>query len=362
MSTSKMCRIYYLAAELKPDIPNKKLLSLLGNGWSQLITAGSLYGLAGTSAAVPDCSFDQLVNFYEQGASSGATPNMEEFRATLASVIYEKLCGNDLPVLDKVKLSGQLDKWFSGKDSANGSGVVDFDSEAEFPMFTHTGFAPLDSIAGENGVPQELISILGKPEVGKTSIALAIAHQWRRNNIGPVSFIQTELSHSAMKLKIQGQALPGEKLWRSGEDRLIFGNRAASEELERCEENPDGNRLIIWDSTTGTCGTGDSPEGRLRYVSLYENLMRVKNSSRMVIACGHVKRGQDETNIESAAGSAIIERLSGLIVCIDKEEGSRPDGTYDIRIQTVKNRYAGRVRPFTFAFDYVTGQAMDADW
>src|SRR6185503_13607521 len=158
-------------------------------------------------------------------------------------------------------------------------------------------------------IPQEVITILAKPEAGKTTMSMAIAHQWRRSDIGPVCMIQTEIAASAIAMKRRQMTRPGEALWRSGVDTMVFGRRGAQQKLDWLEQNPDPDRLVIFDSIGGMCGQGDSPESRNRFAELYDNLVQVKNSSRLVIACGHVKRGVDLVDIESAAGSSAIERF-----------------------------------------------------
>lgn len=362
INTSLISRLYYLACELQPDLPPVALMRMLGKSWTPIITAGAAYGLAGSAAALPTVSYDQLTQFFMEGSKSGSEPSLTEFRAALSGVLYEKITGNEsISILDQISLAGKLGQWLDGRDSANGDGEMDFDAVIETPPFTKTGFWPLDQIAGERGLPQEVVTLLARPESGKTTVALSVACEWRRANIGPVWFIQTELAASAMRMKIDGMMQPGEKLWRPGIDRLVFGRRSADNALDYLIAHPDPDRLVIFDSIGGHCGQGDSSASRERFAELFDKLMQVKNSSRMALACGHVKRGVDMADIESAAGSSAVERFSGCLFYMDKDPTTFPDGTSQIQIESLKNRYHGHVRRFNFRYDYVTGTATDVD-
>jgi predicted ATP-dependent serine protease len=333
-------------------------MALLGKSWSSLIIAGAKAGLIGTPGMIGDVSFEQCAKVYESGAEIGAAPDIVSFRQGLSSSIYEKLCASeDISTMDKIKLASDLGKWAFARGGGLDDDVMDIDAEVDTPMFTKTGLWVLDKIVGESGVPQEVVTILARPEAGKSSLAVSLMCEWRRSAIGPVSFIQTELSPAAMRMKIDGQCR-GENLWRSGEDRMVFGRLAAQNELDRCTEEGDPDRLIIFDSVTGHCGSGDTPDGRMRHVNLYDSLMQAKNKNRLVVATGHVKQGEEVFSIESAAGSAVIGRMSGVIVCLDKVDAIRRDGRGEIQISTVKNRYSGKQSSFKFAYDYVTGEAI----
>lgn len=361
-NTTRLARIFFMACELRPALPEKKLLSYLGKAWSPMIQAGAQYGLGGCGAALPGVSADQLTQFFMAGCESGATPSIEEFQTALAGTIYEAIQGKaDISALEQMQLIADLNSYLKGRESHNGDSAIDFDAVVETPMFTKTGFWPVDRIMGEQGVPQEVITLLARPETGKTTVCLSIAHAWRRSDIGEVVFIQTELAASAMRMKIDMMGRPGEKLWRTGQDRLVFGRREAEKELRRLIDAPDPNRLVIFDSIGGHCGQGDTPDSRSRFADLYDLLMATKNQSRMVIAAGHVKRGVDIADIESAAGSSAVERFSGGLIYFAKDPAPFPNGRSEIRIETLKNRYAGRVRPFSFSYDYKLGDAFESD-
>ena len=312
---------------------------------------------------MPGTNLDQLSNFYMAGAESGAQPHLEEFRGLLAGRLYDSITGSaDLSTIEQMQLVTRLGRWFDGLSSTNGDGEMDWDAEIDTPPFTKTGFWPLDQIAGPKGLAQEVTTLLARPEVGKTTLCLATAFAWRRSNIGPVTFIQTELAASAVRMKIDGMVRPGESLsqmFRRDEDRLVFGRRGAEDALQKCIDEPNPDRLVIFDSVGGFCGQGDTAESRTRFADLYDLLMQAKNHSRLVIAAAHVKRGVDMADIESAAGSSAVERFSGMMFYMTKDPAPRPDGMLDANLESLKNRYGDHQRKVKFVFNYVTGEAHD---
>lgn len=362
MTTSALERLFYMAVELRPDLPNSKLMALLGKTWGPIIRAGAEHGLAGAAAALPKVNMDQLSAFYMAGADSGATPDAAEFRAALAGRIYDSICGNDnISQLEQIKLAGQLGAWFEGMNSAVGDSEMDWDAEVATPPFTKSGFWPLDQIHGSRGIPQGITTVLGAPGAGKTTIALALGVEWRRANIGRVIMMQTEIPPSPLRMKID-EMIGKEKLFRPGIDRLVFGPRNCQQFIERIIQNPDPDTLLIFDSITGMCGQGESSESRTRYADLFHDMRQAVNVSRMAFMFHHVKRGVDMADQESGAGSRVVEQMSDNLLYIKKDDTPRPDGLSAVKVEALKLRYNGSIaRPLNFTFDYVKGRAYESD-
>lgn len=366
MSTmSQYSRLFYMASELRPTLPPASLLRLLGSTWGPLVDAAAKYGLGGIPTVVADADLDQLRVMHKQGKSLTEVTDIAEFRASMVGVLHAQICGNgSLSILDQVKLGGELYSWFQGEES-NHEQVLDFDAEVETPMFTHTGLWPLDRILGD-GVPQDITTIIARPECGKSTLALAGGFNWRRANIGSVTLMQTEMTPAAMALKVKGMTVPGENLWRSGVDKIVYGKASCWRELQENIKNPDPDRLLIWDSVSGFCGDGSTPDSRTKYYDLYAALMDANHSNRAVLACTHAKRGiEEQAHIEAAAGSASVERYSGALIYLDKSPQPRPDGRQVMRFQSLKNRYGVHVDTFAFAMDFVRGipyEVTDVDF
>lgn len=355
----QMSRLFYLATELRPELPDKQFITMLGP-WGRVIAAGAEHGLGGSTSALPEASFAQISAIYEQGILSGASPDIDEFRSLLGGVIYEKITENDkLSALERLRLSGKLHNWLQGGDSMTEEAVIDWDADIEVPASTATGFAPIDQLFG-GSLMQELYTILAQPENMKTTTVLAIARQWRVNDIGPVVMIQTEMAPAPLVMKIKAMGANG--IYRSGIDRLYFGGRSAESGISWLVENPDPDRLVIFDSIGGHCGQGDTAASREEFSRLYRRLVQVKNASRLVIACGHLKRGIGPgAGINDAAGSSVIERMSGGMLQLAKDDTPRPDGLIQMKMSIIKNRWGGHNRPVRYLINPITGETFEND-
>ncbi len=357
MSNALIARLFYLSCEHRPSLPDDSLMSLLGS-WKEVVKGGAQYGL-GAAQKLPGVSFDQLSGLYEAGIESGSAGDEVEFRSLLAGLIHSKVCESEKhSSLDKIKLAGRLDRWLNGGQGQVSEQSLDWDADIIVPPFTKTGFFPIDRIHGPDGIAQCNGTILSRPGVGKTTIALSTGIAWRRNDIGAVTMIQTEIPPSMLLMKIKGMNAKG--LFRKGTDKLIFGVRNAEMELEHTIQNPDPDRLLLFDSVGGFCGQGDTTTSRERFSHLYTMLVQASAACRVVLAYGHVKRGVDLADLESAAGSSAVERFSRSLVYLKTDGTSGPTGTVDIRIQSLKNSYGEVVSPFTFGYNYTTGVAVES--
>lgn len=358
-TNSLLSRLFYMAVELRPILPPSAVLNVLGEASVKLIRAGAEHGLAGSVSHMAGVTLDQVANVYAIGADSGATPDLQEFKSALAGAIYEKLCGHaDYSNLDKIRLTGKLDTWVNGSASMVADAEYSMDAEIAIPPFTRSGFTPFDQIQGE-GFPQDIVLWFGHPGTMKTTFGVTLAKRWKESGIGSVTLIQTELSPALMRMKIDSQ-VPRGTLFNPETDKMVFGRGGADAKLEWLLENPDPDRLVIFDSLSGYCGGGDGPESRQRFYDVYDKLSQIKNVSRTVVAISHIKRGEgDNVSIESAAGSSAQEKFSGNMIFIKVDDAPRPDGLVEARLATVKNRYAQKQRPVKFLYDFRTGDTFE---
>lgn len=354
---SDKARLFYLAAELRPKLPDKQFMNMLGP-WGRVITAGAEHGLGGSTSALPEASFAQISAIYEQGIQSGASPDEQEFRSLLAGTVFDAIAENDrLSALEKMRLYSKLHIWVQGNDNGTEEAVLDWDAEVEVPESTVTGFGPIDKLFG-GSLMQELYVLLAQPEQMKSTLCIALARQWKLSGIGSTVMIQTEMAPSTTLMKIRNM---GNEVYEKGIDRLYFGGRNTEEGLEWLIDNPDPGRLVIFDSITGHCGQGDSAAERQEYSRIVRKLVAVKNASRVVMACSHLKRGVEQAGINDAAGSSVIERLFGGMAQIEKGDVVRPDGLVPMKLSIIKNRWGGHNRPVRFLFNPVTGETFEND-
>lgn len=367
---SPIARLFYLACETRPDLPSKQLLNYLGKSWVQLLTAGSKAGMGAVVANLKDTKVEQVESLYMAGSDSGATPSAEEFRQLLHSVIWQKILEADIGAIDQSQLAGELYQWSQGKQSMTGEYELDWTAEIEQPPFVDCGFFPLNRACGENGVPPEIITIISKPGAGKTTIALALALAWKRlilldGKTRTVEMMQSEIAPSALLHKVQTMFHPGDKeLFIPDVDRMTFGTSAIINRIKYLKENPDRNRLVLFDSATGFCGSGTDPGSRDRFEFLYRSMADIKNSSAFVVIFHHLKRGALDTNMmEAAAGASVIEKLSGVLASLDNRGivNKSHESYMDLKLTTIKSRYGLPEPDNTFYMNYHSGDLIDTD-
>lgn len=355
-------RLLYLAAELPDvDLPPPELTRQLGKSWHTLITGAAQVGAAGLVSLVPGTTLDSVNQLIALGAE-GPPPSPEEFRAGISGVIYERICASDSIGNDqKIDLVGKLWNWKKGRVAMIADEVLDWDAEVETPEYTRTGFMPLDKLFGGQGVPSDSLVFVGPPGVGKTTMAIKIATCWREQEIGSVVMLQPEMPPAMLSAKIKAMVPNMSQLFRPGVDKIVYGANAISKELDYMIERPDNGRLVLFDGISAYCGQGDDPSSRIKYAELVMNLNALKIKSRSVIAFHHVKRGLDgKIDLESAAGSSVIERFFASFIEINKSNCPRPDGSSRVYFKDHKHRYGdGSVDKVPFLFDYVTGETRE---
>lgn len=355
-------RLLYLASELPDvDLPPSELMRQLGKSWQTLITGAAQVGAAGLTALIPNTTLDSVNQLTALG-SEGPPPSIEEFRAGIAGVIYEKICASDSLGNDqKIDLVGKLAIWKKGRTAMIADEVLDWDAEVETPEYTRTGFMPLDKLFGGQGVPSDSLVFIGPPGVGKTTMAIKIGTCWREMDIGSVVMLQPEMPPAMLSAKIKAMVPNMAELFRPGIDKIVYGGNAIAKELDYMIEHPDNGRLVLFDGISAYCGQGDDPSSRIKYAELVMNLNALKMKSRSVIAFHHIKRGLDgKIDLEAAAGSSVIERFFASFIEINKNSCPRPDGSSRVYFKDHKHRYGdGTVDKVPFLFNYQTGETRE---
>lgn len=336
-----LSRLYYLAVEVKPTLPDSRLYNLLSKNWRRLIDSGITNGLASGIA-----NYDQLKHLYELG-SSNIEPTEKEFRLLLGQSIMTQLEGDvSKSTIERVKLAGSLNVYISS--IGNTTTKKAFFTEPAPPLTTfNSGFKPLDTLVSENGLSTEIITFLGKPGSGKSSIALSIAGEWPKNS--NVWYFEPELGQGFMLNKISKTDFS----WN--ENCVLYSGFYGVENiLKMIEQEPDDDRLIVLDSLHVVCGDGTTAESRSKYTAAYEAMLELKTKCKLIVVTTQVKRGSTADDIEAAAGSSAIERYSGVLIGITKGPPLPPEGKLNsVGLFAIKNRLGAAGKKKEFAFDYL---------
>lgn len=337
---SSIARLYYLACELSPILPDNKLLRLLSPKYVELLQSATLNGIASNQVG-----YEQLAAIYEIGAKVGIEPSEKEFRSALSAMLTEALNANDkLSLDDNMHLRSRLLNYYKTGTSFITPVRCSFKTKVPPLAYFKTGFEPLDEVLG-GGTVTEVTTIVANPGTGKSYITLGIANGWK---YGSVLFYDPE-NGQALMLNRANQMDDNEDSPDNKE--FIFGHYDPEEILEYLVDNPDPGRLVIMDSLHFVCGTGRTPDSGLKYEKAYQCAVAMKMYCKLIIITTQIKRGADGDSLEAGAASACIERHSGAQINLSKKERLE-DGYYKYRMYCSKNRNGVGGTEIEFAFDY----------
>lgn len=341
MGKAELTRMYYLLCEGRYNLPPTKLLKLLPKKTWELFEGAQRYGIGSGMS-----NLEQLTNLYMAGSESGIEATESEFKGLLCAEIRQALCNNtDINTQTYVEYAGMLADYYKAGSIEKDQEILPFDADApEIERFS-TGLPALDKLCG-GGIYKCLMTLLGDPGNGKSSLALWIAANWP---YGPVSFFEpNEMGPELMLNKVKSMGIE----FRDPKPLFHFGSYGPETVLNYINDNPDPNRLVICDSLSAMCGLGDSPESRARYGRFYQKAIEIKEKSKLLIYTTHLKRGASGEGISDGGGSSMIEKVSRIIVSVAKED-TRPDMTNNMSLYAIKNSMAmsGIRQKFVFDLD-----------
>lgn len=346
-SAAVLARLFYLQVETKAPLPNKQLMGLMGKTWAKALTTANESGIASGAA-----NYEQLVAFYSQGAESGIAPTEQEFRALLTDYLLEQLGDKEetLTTKERAVLYGAIARYYEGKQGIIANERVSFATEAPPQSRFLSGFPALDYVAG-NGLCTGVVTILAKTGNGKSSLSFAIAKSWAKEQGSSVWVFDPEMGKGMALTRINGMGVD----WGAyaSVPELFLGYYCIEDVLKQVEEEPDPDRLIIFDSLDAVCGNGMTPESQQLFIRNYESAIKLLDHCKLVIITTQIKRGSDYTDVEGASGSSIIEKRSSLLIGTQKGM-LLPNGGNEVTFKGLKNRMGPGGLKQCFAFDYAT--------
>ena len=334
----EIARIFFLAAELKPNLPDFKLMRCLPPKYTELITSAAKNGVASGVA-----NYEQLATLYEAGARFGIEPTEIEFRSLLTNMIREEIEKRDMQIEERLDLMDRLVRFYKQGTSYIAQVCRTFNSPPPLMSKFSTGFDPLDKVLG-GSVVTGATTIVANPGTGKSYVSIAIASNWKH---GSVWFYDPENGEGLMLTRTE--SIDRDESYDS--KKLFFGFYNPEEILEKLRDDPDPGRLVIMDSLHFICGTGRTPDSGAKYERSYQAAIAMKQYCKKIIITTQVKRGGDGDSIDAGAASSCIERHSDAQIHLSK---GLPlgDGTYEYRMFCSKNRNGVGGTEVKFAFDY----------
>lgn len=351
--TPVLGRLIYLAAELHPKIPNR-LVKLLQGG--EIIKSVSEHGLHGASSDLT-VEIDQLKDLYKAG-KAGSTATLQEFKLLVVQQVRDELelKEDDMPFKDWLSEIAYLQAYLEGSDhlvvpEEISMSAVNPDKEPEFIKW-NGGFEPIDLVTG--GLYQGIIMLIAKPGTGKTSILLSQMEALRQNNMAEeLWFFENEIPLSLMLYKTRAMRGRTQFLER---DRLVCGMTAIQDIIKDCQEDPNPERVIFYDSPDVLAG-GNPDQRRFVLESLYRELVVLKGLCKCVFVASQPRRKDgNRISIESGAEAWSKAWYSDIILGLTKL-GQHPGGGTRMKLNIPKNRFGIADQELTFPY-----QLSDLSW
>lgn len=341
-------RLIYLAAEFKPLIPSKELLTLVPQG--DLIREAAKYGIAGLGPQL-GVSAEQGATIVQAGREAGVG-SIDEFKLTVASLISNslELKRDDYRLDAYLALQSQLHQYLSGNDDtlvANEEASLDTlgDHWGDIPKF-NSGVTPLDDLLG--GWYQGLFTVLAKPGTGKTSFMLSLMESLRANSVfDELWFYEMEIPKNLMLYRMQ--PMVGRVKFKST-DKLRCGLVTSQQILRDVIDNPNPSRAIFIDGPDVMSGSAGDKK-RFAIESIYRDCIAVKERSGLVIVSSQVKQTTGRISLESGAEAWNKSWYSDAMIGLQRL-GSSGSSLTQIRAVCPKNRFGISDREVNFLYDY----------
>jgi hypothetical protein len=357
-SLTNLPRLIFLAEEHRPPFP-RELFTLLGTH-GKLVYDISTKGLV-AACANSDLPIETVQKFYDQGRKSPGAEgpsrgDVNEFRYLVGQMATAALEldreGMDLETY-LTRMSEIRDFVMYGGDELVGTDDVslaeDPDGDA-VPKF-RSGFEPFDRLTG--GFYQGIVTVMGAPGHGKTTLMLAMLEALRTSGIAKSSiFLEVEIPRNVMQWKTQPMR---SRTTFTEKDRLLTGSYTTRQVLRMILEDPDPDRAVFIDGPDAmTAASGDKK--RFAIEAVYRDLLRIKNLSKIVVVSSQPRRGDEILGLESVAEGWSKAWYSDVVLGIHRQSQVFGEGVYRVMANCSKNRFGQVGGQVSFDFDYTTIQ------
>lgn len=255
------CRLVYMLKTMKVNLPSwlKYKIQFISDIEKPLVLFSPLMKAA-----------------YNKGAIYGET-SIEEFKQVLHKVVT-----GELKTFEESKrfwdyVNSLTDGLFEENQE---TWLEEIEDGKEIEKF-NSGYAPFDKITG--GFYQGVVAIGGIPGHGKSSHLLSFMQQLVR--FYPIWYFQTEMPGDIIRARISKLKPSG---FKPKTCKVFTGNYNTQSILKLIEQDPDPNRIIIYDSPEIMNTT---LEPKAYWLKTMQDLVAMKMKSRMVCFTSQTKQG-----------------------------------------------------------------------
>jgi len=351
-------RLVYLAEFLRIPIPSK-ILNLLPTG--KILGSIVARGIHATAIemGIPE---DQLMNVYEEGRNQDDTKaDEQEYRYLVGKIAEEALeaKAEDLNFSEKLRLGVEISEFVHAKRSQlieyETASLTSEEMSSEstgLPTFD-TGFQPLDILT--DGIAQTLVVLMARPGHGKTSTLLTLMGKLRETNVcSSIWYFSLEMPLQMMKYRAKELLKTVEFV---DDDIFYCGQYTPTNILSMISENPDPDRIIIYDSPDALGGGGD--QRRFVLEDLYRDLVQVKANAKAVFTASQPNRASRALSLDSLAESWAKAWYADMVLTLVNQGRAMNSSMNRMRMETVKHRFGVSDRAVEYNYDFNTLKYAD---
>lgn len=348
----ELSRLVYLAAKYRSTFP-RTLKRYIPH--ADLLSDVAQLGIEGTKVNM-GVEMPSLEEHFRFGQDFSPDPGSDdEFRIRIARVVDNAITyhyRDDLSITERTRLYRNLDDFVIGGNlELIGKSEASLEGDTEDVasiMKWKTGLDFLDR-AFVDGAYQGLHIIMGNPGTGKTSTLLLLMAMLRRQQAASSLWyfsLETPLDMVRWRMTPLRQDTKFVQ-----DDRIVAGMTPVSEVLERIRDNPDPNRIILYDGPDVMSGGGD---GR-RFVleDIFRELVQVKQACKAVFVPSQPRRGENQgMSLESVAEAWAKAWYSDTVFGIERLPHNTDGGDHRLKISNFKNRFGPMGKTVYYNINY----------
>lgn len=349
MEFEEVCRAYYIAVKLSPELPDTRLMALLPELERNLIRSAK-HGVG--SGLVP---IEQAKQALETGYIEGIDPTVQEFKAIMCRAIracITRMADDDQDIDFTFDLDKRLTRYYFSENADVPTDYMDFADAGKGTAIQRiiSGFTPLDELLSTRkdvGIVPGIVTFIAGQGVGKTYITQAIANTWE----GAVWFFDIENGRS--RIEMRQMTMTG----KTEGKRYYFGPYDVEHIYNLAQDQQPDNLLVVLDSIKSAFGNGQGPNDYQRYIDGYKyaDMLIMNGLAKLVIMSTHYKQGTDGSSAGHAGASATIGDKSSAVITINNL-GALPGDCTEYEFKAVKDRDGDKSgKHLTFSFHHETG-------
>lgn len=336
-------RAIYLSAETRLEIPTKFQRYIPQH---DILTAVARHGIGGAKQLleIPSQS-RQLENSYIAGRDLYPDEGTEsEWRMMIAQAIQSGILENEINPNTQIELIGALFTWMKSSkldDLVQKTETDIADGEGKEIDYITTGLEFYDRVMGSNernkqyGFYPGLHVVMASSGTGKSTTMMLLIEALRATkSASEIWYFSLETPRELVFARMA--PIMNRTKFLPGKDKVFAGTWTTGEILELIAENPDPNRIILYDGPD-VLAKGEGK--RFALEDAYRDLVAIKSNCKMVFTVTQRKRTDGPMAKEDVAEAWAKVWFADSIMGLSKQGKDLATGFDKMTSTVVKNRF-----------------------